>query len=650
VAKAAVGDRHVEVSPLSRAAVIRLAERAGLAEVGDTIAALSGGHPLLAQTYLQVAKEADATDREVALNNLPANPGDIWEFYDSLWETISADPDLVALLGMVSRIRGTIRLGWLLDTGSGPGEIERLRKLSYLFARSGTDRWTFFHSSFREFLRVRTSELDGERNDSLHRKHHADLAERCSKSNTQSPERFDRLFHLIEAGAPDVALREGTPRYFREQVDGLRPRADVQADIQATALALTECHDPLGVLNLSLAAHELQIRSYQFPENTSFLRLLVAIGQPELALAHLGEIDNGTAGHDRRKSAMELALALDRRGLRTEALRIFERHEPLDWTGGRSAPWQRAPDGDRPSLWAWAKTGAVLKGPDYVIAALRALRPPPDLRGQERLTDDDVIALRCNLLWVAGHEFLLRSRWDEATIIRAELVAARDAGRDEVALLDLRRLRYMHESAGDGNLDGRHLIDAEALPHHAQVELANLHLAARDVEAARAVFGSRPAPPLPEYRYFDKRDRHAWSAFYAYHRLAAALGARLDPVKTVPDADEDYLRQTVLTARHVVAFADLEGRPVGQSAADIEAALRRMHAFWATNAGRHDHYRSSEARTLMSRHAIAMAADLGPAPVERAAGPSVPRFNPDRPCLPKRRRRQDVGARCSQGP
>jgi hypothetical protein len=153
----------------------------------------------------------------VALSALPANPGEVWDFYDSVWETIAADPELLALLGMVSRIRGTIRLPWLLETGSSAAEIERLRRLGYLFSRSGADRWTFFHSSFREFLRTRTCELDGEHNEALHRKHHADLAERCRSSKVVSPERFDRLFHLIEAGQPETALREGTPEYFREQ-------------------------------------------------------------------------------------------------------------------------------------------------------------------------------------------------------------------------------------------------------------------------------------------------------------------------------------------------------------------------------------------------------------------------------------------------
>lgn len=122
---------------------------------------------------------------------------------------------------------------------------------------------------------------------------------------------------------------------------------------------------------------------------------------------------------------------------------------------------------------------------------------------------------------------------------------------------------------------------------------------------------SIPAPELPESSHFDERDRRAWSAFYAYYRLAAALGVRPDPVKAVPESDKDYLQQTVLTARHVVAFAELEGRPVGRSGADIEAALRRMHAFWATKPGRHDHRRSGEAHMLMSRRAIAMASDLG---------------------------------------
>ena len=456
VKKTVVGARHVEIEPLARGAVIRLAESEGLGDVAELVADVSAGHPLMARTYLAMAKELDPADRAGAVSAAAPSSREVWDFYEGVWEKISGSPETVELLGTVSRIRGTIRLSWLLQTGSRQADIERLKSLRYLFDSSGDERWTFFHSSFREFLRRKTADVDGAFSEARHRHYHADLARRCAESDAETPERFDRLFHLYESGEPQTVLREATPAFFRSQADGMRPRADIQHDIQTAARALASCHDPVGALNVSLAAFELQIRGYQYPETFDFLRLLAGIGQPELAVAHLREIDNGTMGHDRRSVAMKLARVMDRQALKTEALRLFETHEPLEWLGGRASSLRRAPSGDRPSLWAWAKTAALLRGPDYVIETLQRLRPPENLHQQERLDEAGVSELRVDLLWVAGHSLLVRRRWDEADVIRSELVRHGASAAEEIALFDLRRVSYRHQSS-DGDLSG---IDA----------------------------------------------------------------------------------------------------------------------------------------------------------------------------------------------
>ena len=609
VKKAVVGARHVEIEPLSRAAVIRLAESEGLGDVAELVAEVSAGHPLMARTYLAMARDLDPADRAGAVAAAAPSSGEVWDFYEGVWEKIAGSPEAVELLGTLSRIRGTLRLSWLLQTGSRPADVERLKSLGYLFHRSGDDRWTFFHSSFREFLRRKTAEVDGTFNEALHRSHHADLARRCAESDAQSPERFDRLFHLYESGEPQTVLREATPAFFRAQADGMRPRADIQHDIQTAARALASCHDPVGALNVSLAAFELQIRGYQYPETFDFLRLLAGVGQSELAVAHLREIDNGTMGHDRRGTGMKLARVLDRQGLKTEALLLFEAHEPLEWLGGRASSLQRAPSGDRPSLYAWAKTAALLRGPDYVIETLRRLRPPEGLHPQERLNATEVAELRVDLLWVAGHSLLVRRRWEEADVIRAELVKHVPSATEEIALFDLRRVSYRHQS-GDGDLSEIDAVAVDALPDHAKVELAWLCLHGGRRDLAERIFESVEAPGLPSDGHFDRRDRHNWTVLYTYWRLAAAVGCFVDPVDAIPASDKDYLGQTVLAARHLVAFAQLEGRG-GSSAAEVEAALSRLHAFWATPAGRHDFRRPSEVRAIISRRAIAMAAGLG---------------------------------------
>ena len=616
VAKAVVGDRHVEAAPLSRKAVIRLCEQAGLGELGERIATLSAGHPLLARTYLGLAAGLEPAARESVLASLPRSSGEVWDFYDTVWETVSDDPEVVELLGMVCRLRGTIRLAWLIETGSGAAEIARLQRLDYLFTRSGGDRWTFFHSSFREYLRTRTMSLMGAPSDALNRGYHEALAGRCRRSSATAPERFDQLHHLVEAGQFDAVLREATPAFFREQVDGLRPRADVAADIRGAARALADCHEPLGIVRLALAAHELEVRGYQFPETTDFLELLVQVGQPELAIAHLGEIDNGTVGHDRRASAMKLALALHDVSLPVEALRVFELHEPLEWLGGRQPGLRQAPGGGVSSLRSWVRAGAVLRGAEYVITSVAALRAPIARDRQREYADVDVPQLRCNLLREAADELLSRRLDESLDAVRAALDAEGPPGRPAIALLDLDHALLRDTRCADRTALSTALaaIDVAALPARGLIRVAHQHLRVGNDALARRLFDDLTPPEVPERDYYGDRDVHQWDTFYDYYRLAARLGQPADPVQAVPAPESEYREQVVIVARHVVAFATLDGRHLaGQviATSEVVALLHRLHAFWDTGAPSHRADRPSKARSLLSRRAIAMGARLG---------------------------------------
>lgn len=604
--------RHVEVEPLQRAAVLRLCERTGMPELGERVFELSAGHPLLVQTYLSLVAAVEPARRADALGELPTSGGEVWSFYESVWDSLSQDAEMVALLGVVSRLRGTIRLSWLARTGPGRGEVERLARIEYLFERSGHDRWNFFHSSFREFLRARTAEVVGEFSEDLHRSHHDVLADRCTRSEPDDPERFERLFHLLEAGRPDSVLVEATPAFFREQLDALRPREAVRGDLDLAASALADCHDALAVVRLALAGNELQVRSYQFPETESFAQLLVAIGQPELAIAHVGEIDDMTAGNDRTAAAMELVIALDRVGLKAEAERLLERYEPLEWFGARASRDHRALRGPRDALAAWARASAVLRGATYVMDAVKTLRSPAGLRDHDRFDDEKVARLRMTLLWEAAMVLHRRGSHGEVALLREDLIELGDSASAAVAVLDF---CLAGANAADETDERRRLgeLSGEALPYWAKLEFVERLLALDDETTARTPFERLTEPNLPERDYARLGgEEPGWDTYYRYWRLASRLGPPLDPVSAVPDSQRD--QQVVLAARHLVVVAAIEGRQqAGEqvTTSELVAALRRMHAFWATKAGRDEYRRPGPARALASARAVEIARGLG---------------------------------------
>ena len=583
VRRGVTGDRNINMQPLSRAAVHRLCAAAGVPEVGERVAVLSGGHPLLARTFIAIAIKSPVDRRGEALAHLTAGPADVWAFYESVWSTISQDPDLVELVGLVCRMRGPIRLPWLVETGSGLAQIERLRRLDYLFVKSGGDRWAFFHSSFREYLRAKTSGA-AELGAALHRGLHLKLADRCAASSPGSPERFDRLWHLLRAEEYQKVLDEATPDLFRQQVDELRPRDAVELDIRECAQALAECHDDRAFVRLALAAHEVQIRGYQGPESDSFFRLLVATGQPELALGHLRAIDNGTAGQDRRASAMALARVLHDAEYVTEAQLLFDTHEPLEWLGGRRQAGSASSAGDRPGLWAWARAAAVLRGVDYVVSSVEQVRQPLDGDKEDWEHGGDLPTLQRDLVWSAADELIARGQLDDADRLRAASNLNDDAGL--AAVIALHRTSVEYGRDGDGNqlrkdLAGISPADLSAGP---RAELATFWFEAGERQASLDLFRSITRPGLPERDYSRDGDTSGWQGFYRYFRLAALLRDDVEPAAAVPVPEKDYLAQTALTARHVVRIATLAGRHARGE--DVAGAEVLQHSVSSISSGR----------------------------------------------------------------
>jgi hypothetical protein len=604
------GDRHVELAPLERAAVLRLCEQAGMPELGERIAELSSGHPLLIRTYLQLASELPAKGREAALFELPPSRGDIWDFYETIWAQLEDQPEVVDLLALISRLRGPIRRSWLAATGTPAGDLALLDSLSYLFDSRDRDRWRFFHSSFQEFLLRRTAGRDGQPDPDLHRAVHRRLAERCRSSPADAPERFDELHHLLEAGEAQQALARATPKFFREQVDDLRPRDEVADDLRAAAAALANHPDGMAAARLALSAHELRVRSYQFPEDEQFLDLLIALDLPEHAIAQLCAIDNGTVGHDRRRTAMRLAMTLADAGHDGSALRVFEEHEPLDWLGGPPSPLRAAPSGPRGGLYAWSRAAARLRGASYVLEMVRLLRPPADL---DRVETQRLNELPAELLWSAADELAALGEREQVAELRAGLVSCGESGRQLVAMLDLALAMSLHDA--DERVQALTGIEADDLPDSESVELADALLELGHEQEARVVVSGLSAPELPERAGNEGSERRGWWEFFRYWRLQARLNGRLDPAQTVPEPRMDYLRPVVVGARHLVVMADLEGRwraSHGVGITDVLAALRAMHAWWdSPRADRDDMWRPGRAVALASRRAVALSASLG---------------------------------------
>ncbi len=254
--------RRIEMRSLARDAVYRIVERAGLpvaidAEQTEDVYRVSSGHPLaLALVLNELQNATDAAATAEILARAEPYTGDIERQYHSHWRQIEADDELAHFMGLVARLRRAIDLEWI-ENWAGPAVVARFRrKFAHYFRKESTNRWYFFHNSFRLFVIKRTRETaPGLVDEALDARFHRELADRCRDS--QGLWNWEEVYHLVAAGQHDLVLARATPAFFREQVLALRPLAAVAADIRLALWAVASRHDVVALARLNLANAEI---------------------------------------------------------------------------------------------------------------------------------------------------------------------------------------------------------------------------------------------------------------------------------------------------------------------------------------------------------------------------------------------------------
>ena len=578
--------RHIHMAPMSRTATLALAEHANLTpNVAARVWQVSEGHPLLARTFTKLAAGCAPEDALTALASIQPLDGEAMRYYDTVWSDLQDDDELAVLLGLVCRLRGPIDLGWLQAGGSSAASIERLGRLEHLFRPGSGRRWSFFHDSFREFLRNRTSLRLGVTDQAKERELHAELARRCAATPPEEPQAWEEPHHLLRAGEPAAALARTTPEFFRRQMLGLRPPDDVLPDVREVAAALADEHDAVATIRLTLAAAECRSRDYHQSVNDEFLRVLVDLGHEDAALAHLRHVSDNMADSDRTTVAMRFAITLHDRQRTDEAVRVFGEYEPLELLSNRTA--QRdgtAAHRSVAKLYAWAAAAVLIHGPEYVSTqADRIALTRSDLEFAQDL-NDAAEQVHSNILWSAANCSAHRDHDADALIGAVRDPRIRDHMRADTLLIRARsswNSGDRDESADllDRALDG---IRPGALDDRSTIAAAELLFRLNRPIVASAWIDALTPIAVPGSPTRDDDDLE-WRLLLKRLRLHAALDGALEPVDVFPDDFSRHEHFRVIVARHLVVLSNLWARQLrGEqvTTSEITAVVRRVFGFW----------------------------------------------------------------------
>lgn len=362
---------NLEDQRLGKSAIIEVCERfAATSElprsVHELIADRSAGHPLSLVYLLAQIEDYTGDDPEKFVAKVPQYDGDIAMLYRAVWESLDADGELERVLRVCSRLRIGFDLQWVRTWAADFTTRQFRTQLRYLF-RIERGRWRFFHDSFRQFARDRTSIGDARSPDTaVDREAHAEVADICERS-LDPRYTAQALYHCHQAEDHDGVLRLGTQEHFRQQFRELRPSTDIADDTKLVLDAAAHRGDFVGLLRGLLMLSEISDKSSEI-EDINVCQILLRSGLDEAAIDYVG--DEQTL---RVPLAQAYTLAADlAKQAHPAGQRVFGmfQHFGLEHPGGA-----RGVRADSEIARSWARCAAHFLPLDTALERMRAVLP-----------------------------------------------------------------------------------------------------------------------------------------------------------------------------------------------------------------------------------------------------------------------------------
>jgi len=259
------GDRSIIMDPMLPKDIIKYVSSSSfeppLSE--DQLSLLvekSQGHPLYL-SYL-IEKLNTVENRDEALKHALVIDGNIELYYNKIWEPIKGNARLRELMGLASRVIGSLPLRFLSSWGFEEQILMAFRISTKNLFNENSDEWSFFHNSFRQFLLTETARnvLTDEIELNVSKNYHKKLAELYRISENEPNWKMN--FHLYHAGDYDRFISETTSEALFEQMLEFRPVEDIKADIELGIAIAQKSNDLSIMLHYLFAMAEINRRTF----------------------------------------------------------------------------------------------------------------------------------------------------------------------------------------------------------------------------------------------------------------------------------------------------------------------------------------------------------------------------------------------------
>jgi hypothetical protein len=556
--------RVLTMRHLAREQVFAMLDKAGFSTL-MTVAQkehayrLSDGHPLAA-SYLIEKILPDATGSESIENALKTvNPyqGHVEQDYAIYWQTIENNTLLTDLLALLARLR--ISFNPLeLEQWVNKATVKALvRDAGFYFYKDTRHSWRFFHNSFRQFILNRTSlNVLNEYDEAKNRDCHVKLSNLLQSGKNESL-RSETLYHLSCAEKWDDVLKLATQKYFRNQFYALRPLADIKEDISFALRAARAMHDGVAVFRYLLIEHELTERS----------QVLEQIDMPEWHLALYGtDVAMDYLLHRNRLRvsqavALKSCLRLIAQNELKAAQRLFEAAEPLGLLNGSEAIGRHGAS-QTSLLKQWIRCAHHFRTLEQIQTAIAALRVEAPKHASEEPASDLKASIQAQLRGVLVayvSKFPDSDKWAALRTVSIDL----DEQVSHSLQLDFNicNLHPKHpeaQTALDRILTWGSQNEVDQLD---KVLIAEYLMKLRgDVKSAKTWIEGIAQPAGYEWSSRDLKHLNSFEMRIRLNRVLTELGEGADPIKAVPDSDDQRSHGNVLFERQLVTISNIWGK------------------------------------------------------------------------------------------
>jgi hypothetical protein len=227
------GNRTIRIDPLSKKEIYQYLESCKITPSLSSHQRLkvfekSQGHPLYL-SYL-VENIHESIDIKKTIEAFISIKGGIDNYYSKIWEPIQNDLELVKLLGLISRINGSVNPSFVNEWAFDQSVLKSFKERAKFLFNETHSGWTFFHNSFRQFLLYNTAidNLTDKYDSKLEIDYHNQLANLYGMSEIEPSWKMN--YHLFRSEQYDEFISKVTPDSFTSQLLEFRPVEEIRQD------------------------------------------------------------------------------------------------------------------------------------------------------------------------------------------------------------------------------------------------------------------------------------------------------------------------------------------------------------------------------------------------------------------------------------